>query len=108
MRVWIAVLLVGAGSYLFRAAPLFAGRVAQLPPRARVTAERAGAASLVALTAVTIRHHTLDVDAIAAVATLAALAVGTVLAARRHALHTVALAGVVVHLTVSAAAVAAS
>lgn len=108
MRVWMAILLVGAGSYVFRAAPLFVGRVAQLSPHARATAERAGTASLVALAAITIRHQTVDVEASAAVAAAAAIAVGSVLAARRHALHTVAIAGVLVHLAVSAALAGAS
>lgn len=108
MRVWIAILLVGVGSYGLRAAPLFVARVAQLSPRARATAERAGAASLVALAVVTIRHQTLDVETTAAVSTLAALVAGTVLAARRHALHTVAITGVLVYLAVSVAVAGAS
>lgn len=107
MHVWVAVLAVGVGSYLFRAAPLFLRSVERLSPRARASAERAGTASLVALTVVTIRHQTVGVGATAAIATVAALVVGSVLALRQHALHTVAIAGVLAHLSVSAAVAAA-
>ena len=98
MNMWIAVLLVGAGSYLLRALPLFSLRCRSLPASTNATLERAGFASLVAMAAGAARHQTMGVSPGAALATGAALVVGAVVALRRRPMSLIALAGVAVHL----------
>jgi len=102
MNVWIAILLVGAGSYALRALPLFSARCRSLSAETTATLERAGFASLAALAAGAARHQTIGVSGSAAVATGAALAVGAMFALRGRPMHFVALGGVGTHVAASA------
>jgi branched-subunit amino acid transport protein len=102
MNVWIAVVLVGAGSYALRALPLFSARCRSLSAHTTATLERAGFASLAALAAGAARHQTMGVPSSAALAGGAALLVGGAVALRGRPLYVVAASGVGVHLVATA------
>jgi branched-subunit amino acid transport protein len=98
MNVWIAVLLVGAGSYALRALPLFSARCRSLSVETTAKLERAGFASLAALAAGAARHQTIGVSGSVALASAVALVAGAVVALRGRPMYLVALAGVGAHL----------
>ena len=101
MNVWMAVVLVGAGSYLLRALPLFSLRCRSLSASASAKLERAGFASLMALAAGAAHHQTTALSSGAALATVGALVVGAVVALSGRPMYLVALSGVGVHLALT-------
>jgi branched-subunit amino acid transport protein len=82
VTTWIALLVVGAGSYAFRSLPLFVGRFATPTPRTRRLVGDAGLAAIVALVAGSLRHHADAWGPAHGVVAAAALAVTAGLSAR--------------------------
>jgi branched-subunit amino acid transport protein len=76
---WLVVLAVGAGSFLFRVAPLLVLPRIPFGERADRVVRHAGTAAITALIAVSTRH---GATGSATVPTVLAVAVGVVLAAR--------------------------
>jgi branched-subunit amino acid transport protein len=103
MRTWFAVLAVAAGSFGFRAVPLFVPWVASPSPRIERRLTRAGAASLVALAMAATRRQTEGVGAGATAAVVAALAIGLLAARRGAAMPTVVVAGIATHAVLTLA-----
>lgn len=103
MSTWIAVLAVGAGSYLFRAVPLFSTWFAAPPAAVERVLQHAGTASLSALAVLAVRHQTVGAGAANTAATAAAMATGAAVAWRRAPMYAVVAAGLGVHLLVRAA-----
>jgi branched-subunit amino acid transport protein len=77
--IWVVVLAVGAGSFLFRVGPLLALRRTPLGERADRVVRHGGTAAITALIAVSTRRAA---TGSATVPTLLAAAVGIALAAR--------------------------
>jgi branched-subunit amino acid transport protein len=102
VNVWIAIFAVGAGSYVFRAVPLFVPWVATPPPAVERVLTRSGNASLAALAAASARHQTTGVGTGAQLAVVAALCIGLAAARRGAPMHLVVVAGVFGHLVVGA------
>lgn len=97
MTMWIAVLGVGVGSYVFRLAPLLVLGRMRLSERAEELLARAGLAAVTALIATSVRSAAVGPPA---PAVLAAVGVGTVLAIRRASMVRIVLAGGAVYVAV--------
>ena len=101
MTVLLAVLAVGAGSLIFRLAPLLGAE--RLPDRVTHVAGRAGLAVLAAITVRTVvQHHDPSVPAAPLVAALA-VGLGLFLAFRGRSLPLSVATGVASYLVLSAA-----
>jgi branched-subunit amino acid transport protein len=90
VKTWIAILAVGAVSYVFRAAPLFVLGRLRLSDRVDRVLRHAGTAALTALLVSSAQHAS---DAGSRPAILAATAIGLIEAARRASMLRVVLAG---------------
>lgn len=93
MSAWIAVLAIGAGSYLFRFVPLVALANRALPPTVDRALRHAGTAALAALIGSSLTQHRSSYGTAAAIAFVAALGVGVALSVRRRPLPLVLLCG---------------
>ncbi len=106
MSTWIAVILVGAGSYAARSIPLLRsrGHASTGGWRDRLV-RRAGLAAIAAMVAGSLRHHGQagSPDALAAALTAAAVAAG---AARRRSFGLAVAAGLASYVLVHAAVAA--
>jgi branched-subunit amino acid transport protein len=88
--IWLVVLAVGAGSFVFRVAPFLLLVRAPLGPRAESAIRHAGLAAITALIVVGTRQAATGGVALPA---LAAVAVGAVAAARRASILRLLLYG---------------
>jgi branched-subunit amino acid transport protein len=84
VNAWIAVLLVGAGSYAFRLAPVLALGRGSPPPWVTRVLRLAGPAALTAMAATAVAQHERPGQAGAPLALGAAVAVGALAARRRR------------------------
>jgi branched-subunit amino acid transport protein len=98
MTAWLAVGLVGAGSYGFRLVPLLLADRWTPGPRLEAGLRHAGIAALAAIAATSVRAPSLTGDAASAVATAAAIGVGAVAARRRWPMVALVAAGAAAHL----------
>jgi branched-subunit amino acid transport protein len=103
MRTWFAVLAVAAGSFGFRAVPLFVPWVASPPAHIERRLTRAGAASLVALAVAATRRQSEGATPGATVAVVAALTIGLLAARRGAAMPVVVVAGIATHAVLTLA-----
>jgi branched-subunit amino acid transport protein len=90
IHTWIAILAVGAVSYVFRAAPLLVLGRMRLSDRVDRVVRHAGSAALTALLVGTVLHGG---DAGTSTAILAATATGLIVAVRGASMLRVVLAG---------------
>jgi len=101
MTVLIAVLVVGAGSLLFRAVPLLGAR--HLPDPLTNAAGLAGLAVIAALTVRAVLHHEDSAVTAAPFVAAASIAVGLVLAFRGRSVAVAVGAGLATYLVLAAA-----
>jgi branched-subunit amino acid transport protein len=107
MSTAIAVLLVAAGSFVLRFAPLVVDPRLVDSPRVQRMASLAGTAAVSALIAGAVLHQPTSATPAGAVSVLTALAVGALVAARGRELIAVVAAGLGAYWAVTLAAMAA-
>jgi branched-subunit amino acid transport protein len=90
MSAWLVIVAVGAGSFLFRAAPLLVLQRAKLSPSVDRSIRHAGLAAIAALIATSARHAAHGSSVAPA---LLAVAAGVVLGARRASMLRITLVG---------------
>lgn len=101
MNAWLAIVLVGAGSYGMRFVPLLLADRWAPGPRMDRALRQAGTAALTALAVAGLRAEPLTATGGDTAVTGAAVLVGSVAALRGHSLTVVVGAGVAVHAALS-------
>ena len=93
MTTWIAVVLVGLGSYAFRVIPMLVGGRARRPGRVDRAIDHAGLAALTALVVAGVQDHDGGGRPGAALWAVAAVIAGTAVARRGGSMLAVVVAG---------------
>ena len=97
MTMWLAVILVGLGSYAFRLLPLLLGERIRLSKRADATLRRTAIAAMTALMVLALKKITPDPLSPEIIPVGMALAISGAVAVRRRSMATVVLCGAVTY-----------
>lgn len=95
--MWLTILLVGAASYLLRAAPMVAGRRLELSKRAQEALGNAASGAMAALLVMSVAHMGDGARPGAVVAAVLAVAVALVLGRRGRPLPLIVVVGLGVY-----------
>jgi branched-subunit amino acid transport protein len=93
IQTWIAVIMVGAGSYLFRYAPVVALHRVSVPPLVERALSYAGASAMTAMLVSALVHHGRTTSVVASVGAVCAVLVAGAVAMRKRSFGLVVLAG---------------
>jgi branched-subunit amino acid transport protein len=97
MTTWIAVVLVGLGSYALRYAPIVALDRVRLPAVVERALSHAGAAAMTALIASALMQHLRSHQTVVDVGALVAVAVAALVATTKRSFGVVVATGLVVY-----------
>ena len=93
MRMWLAVVLVGLGSYAFRVLPMLVGERLRLSDRADATLRHAAVGSMTALLVLGVKQVTAEPTSPDAIAAAVAVACSAAAALRGRRMPLVVLCG---------------